>query len=181
MLKRPSSRRKSKNAQVQLNLVPILDAMVTLIGFLLFTMSFLAIVSIESPFPESAARPLDEKVKERPLQLTVSLHDKDTEIWSPFNKFEAKTIPNAPDGHPDVKAVHDFLVTIKLKFPTENKVVLTPTRTSTYDILIALMDGFRGLEPTDPPIFIKNVKTGMDEPQKKLFPEVIFGNLLGVD
>jgi biopolymer transport protein ExbD len=181
MLKRPSSRRKGRNEQIQLNLVPILDAMVMLIGFLLFTMSFLALVSIESPMPISAAAPLDEKVKERPLQLTLSMHEKDVEIWSPFQKFEAKTIPNMPDGAPDLKAVHDFLITIKLKFPKETKIVLTPTKSSNYETLIAVMDAVRALEPTDPPIFIKNELTGMDDPQKNLFNEVVFGNLLGVD
>ena len=37
----------------------------------------------------------------------------------------------------------------------------------------------RGIEPTDPPIFAKNAQTGLDEAVKTLFPDVIFGNLLG--
>ena len=33
-------------------------------------------------------------------------------------------------------------------------------------------------DPTDPAIFVKN-KAGLDEATKFLFPDVIFGNLLG--
>lgn len=179
MLKRPSSRRKTQQEQVNLNLVPILDAMVTLIAFMLFTMSFLAIVSIESPFPQASAEDVKQKLKEKPLQLTLTLRDKEAELWSPFEKIKSKTIPNTPEGKPDLKALHEALIGIKQQFPKEAQIVLVPTASANYDILIAVMDSVRGIEPTDPPIFVKNEKTGNDEPIKALFPEVVFGNLLG--
>lgn len=179
MLKRPSSRRKSKPEGVNLNLVPILDTMVTLIGFLLFTMSFLAIVSIESPFPQASTRELQEKLKEKPLQLTVSLRPNETEIWSPFQRVVAKTIPNQEDGTPNLQGIHAALVEVKQKFPAETKVVFVPYAGATYDTLISVIDTMRMLEPTDPPIFVRNQATGNDEPLKTLFSEVIFGNLLG--
>ncbi len=179
MLKRPTSRRKTGNQQISLNLVPILDTMVTLIGFLLFTMSFLTLVSIESPFPEANSADVAKKLKEKPLQLTVSVREKDTEIWSPFELIPAKTIPNPIPGQPDIRAIHEALVGVKQKFPHENKVVIVPFPGATYDVLVSTMDTVRVLEPTDPPIFVKNEKTGNDEPLKLLFPDVIFGNLLG--
>jgi hypothetical protein len=43
------------------------------------------------------------------------------------------------------------------------------------------MDGIRLLDPTDPPIFLKNAQTGVDEALKLLFPEVVFGNILSND
>src|SRR5689334_18160563 len=126
MLKRPTSRRKSKQEGVTLNLVPILDTMVTLIGFLLFTMSFLAIVSIESPFPQASPDRVEEQLKEKPLQLTISINEGDTEIWSPFEKIEAKKLPNPVPGQPDTKALHEALLDVKEKFPAETKVVIVP-------------------------------------------------------
>ena len=179
MLKRPSSRRGANKKNITLNLVPILDAMVTLIAFLLFTMSFLALVSIESPFPIVNPAELPSKIKEKPLQLTVSLRENEAEVWSPFDRFPSKTIPNPAPGQPDIKGIHDALVAVKLKFPLETKVVFAPFPGASYDVLIATMDSLRTLDPTDPPIFVKNEKTGNDEPLKFLFPEVIFGNLLG--
>lgn len=162
-----------------MNLIPIMDTMVTLIAFLLSTMAFLSIVSIESPFPESSPEQVAQKLTERPIQLTVSVNEKETEIWSPFEKFATKTIPHAPDGLPDILAIHAALFSVKQQFPSENRVIFAPFAGTSYDTLIALMDSFRVIEKTDPPLFIKNLKTQMDEPAKNLFPEVIFGNLLG--
>ncbi len=179
MLKRPTSRRKSSSEGIQLNLVPILDTMVALIGFLLYTTAFLSLVSIESPFPTASTAEVEQKLKEKPLQLTVTLRGTEAEIWSPFEKIKSRTIPNASPGKPDTIKIHAELLDIKKSFPNETKVVIVPTAGTTYDVLIEVMDGIRGVDPTDPPIFSKNVATGNDEPIKVLFPDVIFGNLLG--
>lgn len=179
MLKRPSSRRRSSRQEVQLNLVPILDTMVTLIGFLLFTMSFLALVHMESPFPVTTQEDSQEKIKERPLQLTVTLRENEVEVWSPFDRIESKKIPNLPDGAPQLKLIHEIIIQVKQKFPKETKLVLVPYPAATYDTLIATMDSLRLFEPTDPPVFLKNESTGVDEKVNTLFPEIIFGNLLG--
>jgi biopolymer transport protein ExbD len=153
--------------------------MVTLIGFMLFTTSFITIVGIESPFPMASTAQIEEKLKEKPLQLTVSLREKDIEIWSPFDKIPSKNLPNLADGQPDIKGVHEALIEIKRKFPAETHVVIAPHAGANYDQLIVLMDAMRGLDKTDPPIFAKNATTGLDEAIKVLFPDVIFGNLLG--
>jgi len=179
VLKRPSSRRKTSKEPIALNLVPFIDAMVTLIGFMLFTTSFLAIVSIESPFPHASTALTEEKIKQKPLQLTVSLHENDSEIWSPFERIASKKIPHTPEGQPDTKAIHDALLSVKQQFPDETKIVIVPTANTTYDVMISLMDNMRMVTPTDPPIFKRNAATGNDELVKALFPEVIFGNLLG--
>ena len=179
MLKRPSTRRRSSPTEVQINLVPMLDALVTLIGFLLFSMSFLSLVSIETPKPEVSPETVQQKLLEKPLQLTVTIREKESEIWSPFEKIPSKVIPHTAEGLPDTKVIHEALIEVKRSFLNENKVVLVPAANTSYDILISVMDSLRGLEPTDPPLFKKNEATGIDEPVKGLFPEVVFGNLLG--
>jgi len=55
----------------------MLDALVALVIFLLFSSSFLAIVVIDTPAPLLA--PADEqveKMKEKPLQLTAFIQEK---------------------------------------------------------------------------------------------------------
>ena len=156
-----------------------MDALVTLVGFLLFGMAFLGLTHIETPFPETSAEQVQEKLKEKPLQLTISLRENDTEIWSPFDKIEAKKIPNNPEGNPDLKGIHDALLDVKKIFPNEKKIVIAPNPQINYDNLISVMDSVRLIEKTDAPIFTKNAATGNDEPVKQLFPDVIFGNLLG--
>jgi biopolymer transport protein ExbD len=179
VLSRPTSRRKSNAEQIELNLVPILDTLVTLIAFLLYTMTFLNIVGIESPFPIASSAETEQKLKEKPLQLTLTLRDKEAELWSPFERIPSKTIPNTGVGQPDLKAIHEALIDVKKQFPTETHIVIVPTAATNYDLLIAVMDSIRTTETTDQPILVKNPRTGIDEQTKLLFPDVIFGNLLG--
>jgi biopolymer transport protein ExbD len=182
MLKRPSSKRRRKGGeQIELNLVPMMDTFVTLIAFLMYTMAFIVMTSVETPLPTASPTEVAEKLKEKPLQLTVSFRENETEVWSPFQKISAKKIPNTPEGTPDVLAIHQRLVEVKQQFPNEKQVVLAPSGSISYDSLVAAMDGIRLLDPTDPPIFLKNAQTGVDEALKLLFPEVVFGNILSND
>jgi hypothetical protein len=153
--------------------------MVTLIAFLLFTTSFFAVVSIESPFPETSVEALRQKVTTKPLQLTLTLREKDVEIWSPFDKIPPKKIQNPAAGQPDMQEIHRTLLAIKQRFPKETRIVFSPFSGVSYDTLILVMDAVRTIEKTDPPIFVKNETTQIDEPLKLLFPDVVFGNLLG--
>ncbi len=153
--------------------------MVCLIGFMLYTTTFLQIVHIETPVPATNPKDVEEKIKEKPLQLTVTIREKELEIWSPFDRIPSKTIPLNAQGQPDFKAMHDTLLDVKKQFPTETKIVIVPYAGASYDVLIAAMDGMREIEKGDAPIFAKNAVTGIDEVVKALFPDVIFGNLLG--
>lgn len=179
MLNRPSHRRKTSTEPIQLNLVPMLDALVTMIAFLLFTMSFLTLVAIESPVPVTSKAINNEVMKEKPLQLTLTIRDKEVEIWSPFEKIKAQVIPHLEPGKPNVSAIHDSLFKVKQQFPAETKIVFAPESSVNYDELVSVMDAARVLETTDGPIALKNPKTGVDEVVKDLFPEIVFGNLLG--
>lgn len=181
MLKRPTSRRKSESEQIEINLVPILDTMVTLIGFLLFTSSFMSIVTIETMAPVMSSEQVQKELKEKPLQLTVSIRKKDTEIWSPFEKIKAITVPHTAEGEPNLLAIHEGILGVKQKFPQETKVVLSPHAGVSYDSLMALMDAVRVKQKTDPLITWKNPVSGVDEAVPALFSEVVFGNLLSGD
>jgi biopolymer transport protein ExbD len=179
MLRRPTSRRKSNPEEIELNLVPVLDTMVTLIAFLLFTMSFMSLASIESPFPIASPKDVEQKIKEKPLQLTLTVRDKEVQLWSPFDVIPAQVIPHTVDGTPDVAAVHQALLGIKAQRPTETRIIFVPQASSNYDTLVALMDGARVIDKGDAPIYFKNPATGQEEVAKMLFPEIVFGNLLG--
>jgi len=179
MLKRPTSRRKSRNEAIALNLVPLLDAMVTLIAFLLFSMSFLAFVSIESPVPVAATDDLERKLDEKPLQLTLSIREATSEIWSPFQHFKPIVLENTPEGEPDLGAIHGALVGLKQKYPRESQIVLVPHAALPYDLLVGVLDAVRLLGPTDEPVYAEDERTGVDREVRRLFPDVIFGNLLG--
>lgn len=179
MLKRPSSRRRHAPQEVQINLVPMLDALVTMIAFLMFTMAFLSLNMIESPLPARSETP-PQTSNEKPLQLTVSVNAGDVVIWSPFNRIKSVTIPHLDSGKGRVNAIqiHDELVKIKREFPAENHVVVMPQANIPYDTLVEVMDAARTIEKTDGVISVPNA-AGVPEQLKVLFQNVVFGNILG--
>jgi len=179
VIKRPSTRRKSDHSAAHVNLVPLLDALITIIAFLMATMSYFIITTISSPVPVSSEEEQLKKLNERPLQLSLSIRENDVRIWSPFEKVEAKTIENTPEDLPDFEAIHEHLLGIKQKFPTEKQIVIGPHPQVTYDVLIALMDAVRIIDKVDPPVFYKDPQTGLDMQTEDLFSDIVFGNLLG--
>ncbi len=156
----------------------MMDAFVTLIGFLLYTMAFISFVSTDSPVPVSTPTEVAEKLKTQPLQLTLSINKTETLIWSAFQKIPSQSIPHLQDGTPDAKTIHEKLIEIKGKFPQEDQIVFAPSNNTAYDSLIRLFDAAKLLDPTDPPIFRTN-PDGIEEPIRELFPQITFGNLLG--
>lgn len=179
MFKRPSSRRKSGHSEVQLNLVPILDTLVTLISFLLFSMAFLNLASIESAFPVASSETQANQLKTKPLQLTLKVEETQTKIWSYFDQIKPTFVPHLEPGKPDSVRIHQALVAIKKQFPTEKSIVFEPDSGTNYDSIISVMDAVRNLEPSDESIYFKDPATGRDEIAKRLFPEIVFGNLMG--
>lgn len=180
-LKRPSSRRRTHPNEVQLNLVPMLDALVTMIAFLMYTMAFLSLTMIESPLPMVSSEMNQVRLKERPLQLTMTLSDQDVLLWSPFDLISPMRIPNKEDGNADTLKLHEAILSIKQKFPSETKLVIVPKGNTSYNTIVLVLDAAKNLEKTDPPIAVENPQTHVQEQAKVLFPEVIFGNLLGGD
>ena len=184
MLKRPSSRRNSANATIELNLVPILDALVTLISFLLFSTAFLSIVALDTPAPLLA--PADEqieKLKEKPLQLTAYVQQNRIVISDWSGSRENHSIPSVPDEKSgelryDVEKLHQTLLEIKGRHPLETKLILKPEGGVAYESIVLIMDAARMIEKTDAPLLKKDPATGADVPETKLFPEVIFGNIM---
>jgi biopolymer transport protein TolR len=179
MLKRPSSRRRHPPQEVQINLVPMLDALVTMIAFLMFTMAFLSLNMIESPLP-AQSESKEQKADEPTLQLTVSVNEGEVMVWSPFNRIKSVTIPNLDGGKGRVNAVqlHDELVRIKREFPKENHLVVMPKANVSYETLVEVMDAARNVEKTDGVISVPNA-SGVPEQVDILFKNVVFGNIIG--
>ena len=182
MFNRPSSRRRSQSQEVVLNLVPILDALVTLIAFLLFV-SGTAVVMLDTPLPLLApASEQIEQLKEKPLQLTAIVQEERIIIQDWMGSRENHTIPNTTNPQSgvsqyDLEKFHQTLVEIKGRHPKETKLILKPVPGISYEALIGIMDSARRIEKTDPPLYQKNAQ-GIDAPETKLFPEIIFGNVM---
>lgn len=190
MFRRPSSRRKSESQELQLNLVPMMDALVTMVAFLLISMGYLAISAIDTPAPLLA--PADQQEKEvkkdkPPLQLTAHIMAEKILISDWSGGREAHEIGQRPDPGKngeityDFDALHKLFIAIKLRYPEEKQIILKPEPGIPYEAIVSVMDAARAYEKTDtetPPV--KKNKDGVDEPDANLFPEAIFGNILEV-
>jgi len=182
-----------------------MDALVTLICFLLFTSAFLSIVEIETPVPiVSNEDPTELEVAAKPIQLTLKIHSKEIWIEAGFGSLFSRRIPvmeggvglekiSPKDGEEtsvlsenspqyDYEALHQALVEVKQKWPQETMVVLMPDSGVSYDTIIQVIDVSRFFKETDPPLY-KKVKyedgSEIDVVEKELFPKIVFGNTMG--
>lgn len=160
MLRRPSARRKTESQELVINLVPMLDALVTLVSFLLMTMGYMAISAIETPAP-MLAPPDDqvkelEKPKEPPLQLTAEFERDNTILLHDWmgSRVNFKVSPKDDPSEPgkkifDVEEFHKKLIEVKGKYPKETQLILKPSPGVSYENLVTLMDSGRYFEKTD--------------------------------
>ncbi len=192
MLRRPSSQRRSKSKdELELPLVPILDTFVTLIAFLLMATSLLAVTLIDTPVPVVSATP--PKDKRKPLSLTVQIELDRFRVYSPFGRIKAQRIDRTGEDI-DFANLHDALIPIKNQYPGEKQIVLMPGPLVEYNDIVKVMDAARAINEGDPSLYVKEVvkdEEGNDLKDENgnvakedrlvtdLFPEVVFGNILG--
>lgn len=177
MLKRPSQRRSSKGTQeIDLPLVPIMDAFVTLIAFLLLVTSLLAVTLIDTPVPVVSNEP-EEKMHEKPLALQLEIKADELILSSGFRLIPEQKFPKVEKNY-DSGKLHEALIAIRQKFPKENTIVYKPAADVKYDDLVQLMDATRLLSKTDPANPPVKDKNGVDRIDPYLFPTVVFGNVI---
>jgi len=176
MLKRPSHRRRSKGTEeIELPLIPVMDAFVTLIAFLLLATSLLAVTIIDTPVPVVSTLPDDQK-PERPLMLQLRIEQDGLTLSSAFRRIPEQKFPKVDVGY-DVDRLHEALTAIRSQFPTEKNIVFLPSSEVKYDDIVQIMDATRLLRKTDPSFYAKG-PDGVDRPDEYLFPNVVFGNVI---
>lgn len=174
-MQRPSARRRSRSqGDAELPLVPIMDAFVTLIAFLLLATSMLSVTLIDTPVPVVSNMP--DNSKDKPLTLTLKIEESQLKLESPFNLIKAQTLPKVEKDYPFDK-LHEALLEIKKAFPKEKKIIFMPSGAVKYNEIVQLMDVSRKLTKTDPPMYVEG-EGGVNKPETDLFSEVIFGNVV---
>jgi biopolymer transport protein ExbD len=144
-----------------LNIVPMIDMMVILVFFLLFTAVFsnTNILELNLPAPNSSV-----PVLPKGLNLEVIVRQNSIEI-ADRNTGVLRSLP-MKDGDYDYKALSEFLQFVKSKYPqnTEASVLLEPN--IPYDVLVQTMDNTRLWQMDDAPAFTK----------VELFPDISVGD-----
>ena len=144
-----------------LNIVPMIDMMVILVFFLLFTAVFsnTNILELNLPAPNSSVPELPKG-----LQLEVIVRKNSIEI-ADRNSGVLRSLP-MKDGGYDYKGLSEFLQFVKSKYPTTTEASVLLEQDIPYDVLVQTMDNVRLYQMNDAPLFTK----------VELFPDISVGD-----
>ena len=143
-----------------LNIVPMIDMMVILVFFLIFTAVFSKTNVLSLNLPSSQSTPIDLP---KDLQLEVIVHPSELVI-NDRNSGPLKVLPNVATGY-DLNALSEFMRVVKAKFPQKMDATVLLGPDVAYDVLVQVMDTVRVYElPTAP--FSK----------AELFPDISVGD-----
>ena len=144
-----------------LNIVPMIDMMVILVFFLLFTAVFsnTNILELNLPAPNSS-------VPELPKGLQLEIHVRHATLdIADRNSGILRSLP-MKDGDYDYKGLSEYLQFVKSKYPSVTEASVLLEQDIPYDVLVQTMDNVRLYEMDNPPLFTKN----------ELFPDISVGD-----
>ena len=147
-----------------LNIVPMIDMMVILVFFLIFTAVFSKTNVLQLNLPSSQSTPIDLP---KTLQLEVIVHANEL-VVNDRNSGPLKTLPNVAAGY-DLNGLSDFMRAVKSKFPTMMAATVLLGPDIAYDVLVQVMDTVRVYQ-LPAPSFAK----------AELFPDLSVGDAPGL-
>ncbi len=122
-----------------LNIVPMIDMMVILVFFLIFTAVFSKTNILQLNLPANAsAAPVDLP---KGLKLEVIIRPDDLVI-NDRNSGPLKVLENTPSGY-DIDNLSLFMRQIKSQFPQMTDATVLPGPDVSYDTLVQVMDAVR--------------------------------------
>lgn len=144
-----------------LNIVPMIDMMVILVFFLLFTAVFsnTNILELNLPAPNSSVPELNKG-----LELEVIVRQNAIEI-ADRGSGVLRTLPKK-DGAYDYQGLSDYLQFVKSKYQGVTAASVLLEQDIPYDVLVQTMDNVRLFEKDDAPAFTK----------VELFPDISVGD-----
>jgi hypothetical protein len=155
---------KEKEAEVEVNLIPIMNIMFLMIPALLLAMEVakLAAITVSPPKFAAQAEEKDQKKKdEKPLNLKIFIMDDGYRVSASGQQAGAEagksadsnrpTIPLKPPGSPledydryDYAALEAKAAEYKRLFPHETIVTVSAENTIPFQVIVSTMDSLRG-------------------------------------
>ncbi len=130
-----------------LNIVPMIDMMVILVFFLIFTAVFSKTNILQLNLPAASdTTPLDLP---KTLKLEVIIRPDDI-VVNDRNSGPLKTLPNTPTGL-DLDGLSEFIRRVKSQFPDMTDATILPSPATSYDTLVQVMDTVRVYQLPTPP------------------------------
>lgn len=129
-----------------LNIVPMIDMMVILVFFLIFTAVFSKTNILQLNLPANASAPLDLP---KGLKLEVIIRPNDLVI-NDRNSGPLKLLENTAGGY-DLDGLSEFMRRVKSQYPQMTDATILPGPNVSYDTLVQVMDAVRVYQLPKPP------------------------------
>jgi biopolymer transport protein ExbD len=144
-----------------LNIVPMLDVMVILAFFLIFTAVFsrTSILEVHLPGPGAKAAPAVST-----LELEVIVRRSGLEV-ADRSRGVLETVPVTATGQ-DVVKLSQYLEQVKAQYPDKTSATLLVAEDVDYDTIVQVMDAVRVRQSTD----------GGKVVRRELFPQIALGD-----
>jgi len=144
-----------------INLLPMIDMMVILVFFLIFTAVFSRTSILELSLPSA-----DASVPDLPegLHLEVIVHEAAIDVADRATGV-LRSLPGGANG-PDLAGLSEYLKLVKGKFPAEQGATILLDPQIPYDVLVQVMDTVR----------IYEVPGGLGWARVELFPDISVGD-----
>ena len=181
MAYKPSMRRSGVNADIELDIKPVMNLMVVLIPLLLagVEMVKLSIIEIDLPPASGGGKGGDqdnpEKEKEKKLGLKIAITEEGISLATASavmtgEQGEGPTVPVKADGTQDFDLLKEKLIEVKKAikdkgFKDENVAIITAGKEIEYQVIIDVLDDIQKYKDDE----------GNIQP---LFPQVNFGQVV---
>jgi len=144
-----------------INIVPMLDVMVILIFFLIFTAVFSKVNILELNLPLDGGPPLELPAV---LELEVILREDRIEV-ADRNSGLLQSLPHVADG-PDYEGLSNYLRRVKIRFPEKRDATVLLEPEIAYDMMVQAMDTMKSFDTVidDQPV------------RGELFPQIAVGD-----
>jgi biopolymer transport protein ExbD len=143
-----------------LNIVPMIDMMVILVFFLIFTAVFSKTNILQLNLPASNTAPVDLP---KGLKLEVIIRPNDL-VVNDKNSGPLKLIENTASGY-DLEHLSEFMRQVKSQFPEMTDATILSGPAVAYDTLVQVMDTVRVYQIPMPPFS-----------KAELFPDIAIGD-----
>ncbi len=142
------SRREKRDAQ-EMDLLPVMNLMVTLIPFLLLGAAFFKLGNIPTSIPDNV--PASDSPPPTEIKVTMNCEidaNKVTLSGGAAGLDEAATDAMSAvfankGGQRDLKGISDHLARIKSQYPKSDTVMVLPSDTTKYQDLVVILDTMR--------------------------------------
>ena len=158
-------KRDRDNEAAKIDLIPVLDAIFTMIFFLLFSAQFVKIYEMEGDAPMMSTVPQDVKLKKEPLNLIIDVSSDKIHLTTGVDHISFATYDRGSDEN--LEKMRMDLLGLRSKYPDDDYVIVTSEPQIKYDEIVHILDYAQKL-----PNNIKEYQIGL-KTITKIFNQVV--------